>query len=429
MLDNKEGKNSLKMLVNSDLCGSVDFDEVEKISKTEPKYKIGDIVDINTWTGIKKDFEVKDVKITYHMRKDRYVWGYELYKEGEKTGLNFRYIPEGYICSKKDECDTEVMNNNTVEKIEILNNDDKIGVRNQDITDICIHLVVSKCLENFKEHIPDSCWDNIPFSDIEKWMIETITEDCFKNESYSDLYSKVNYLLDNVYFRYNYSEHGDFNKEAFDKILVEIKKDGLFNYLGSYYWVPDDYNKLVEQNYLLYTFCRILTNSDIDKSHVLNYCEEIFKGVKLFVKKIEGMSESTFVFRSKEKILSLTYESLSKCYKYIDYIRGNINNENKNMFKMTENESTNSVGYLYYLFKNNSKVTLADLIGRLSNYFISPEGSKVLIELSDSVTLYSEMEVERKYDKIYLKISDTKSLVLNFKDGKFIDAGICTFTD
>lgn len=67
------------------------------VEKTVPQFSVGEIVDINTWTGMKYGFTVQDIQVTYHMRLEEYVWGYQLYKEGERTGFSFIYIPEGYL--------------------------------------------------------------------------------------------------------------------------------------------------------------------------------------------------------------------------------------------------------------------------------------------------------------------------------------------
>lgn len=87
-------------IINPLLYGEINSVEVEKIGNTQPKYSVGEIVDLNTWTGKKYDFKVIDVKVTYHNRLSEYVWGYKLYKEGEETGFSFTYIPEGYLMKK-----------------------------------------------------------------------------------------------------------------------------------------------------------------------------------------------------------------------------------------------------------------------------------------------------------------------------------------
>lgn len=75
------------------------------VEKTVPKFSIGEIVDINTWAGIKYGFEIEDVHATYHMRFGEYVWGYKLHKDGERTGFSFEYVPEGYLRKREHRYD------------------------------------------------------------------------------------------------------------------------------------------------------------------------------------------------------------------------------------------------------------------------------------------------------------------------------------
>jgi len=60
------------------------------------KYKIGEIVDINSWSGLKKNFKIVDIDEIYHRRLGEYVCGYKVDREDE-TGLNYHFIPEGYL--------------------------------------------------------------------------------------------------------------------------------------------------------------------------------------------------------------------------------------------------------------------------------------------------------------------------------------------
>lgn len=85
------------------LFGIFNEKEVKKVGNTPPKFSVGEIVDINTWTGMVYDFKVVDVKVTYHYRCNEYVWGYRLYKEGQTTGFSFEYIPEGYLRKKGEQ--------------------------------------------------------------------------------------------------------------------------------------------------------------------------------------------------------------------------------------------------------------------------------------------------------------------------------------
>lgn len=100
--EEKEVDNTLENIVNPLLLGNIDRNEVEKVAKTPPKYKVGEIVDLATWGGSKYDFKVVDVKVTYHNRLYKYVWGYKLYKQGESTGFYSTYIPEEYLRKKID---------------------------------------------------------------------------------------------------------------------------------------------------------------------------------------------------------------------------------------------------------------------------------------------------------------------------------------
>lgn len=90
----------IENIINPLLWGEINEKEVKRVGDVPPKYSIGEIVDLGTWTGTKYDFEVVDVKVTYHNRMGEWVWGYELYKEGEETGFSFTYIPEGYLRKK-----------------------------------------------------------------------------------------------------------------------------------------------------------------------------------------------------------------------------------------------------------------------------------------------------------------------------------------
>lgn len=76
-------------------------------SRPKQKYSIGEIVDVNSWTGMEYGFEVVDIEWIYHYRLNQYCWGYRVYHpEGKRTGLTFTYIPEGYL--RKHEQEKEV---------------------------------------------------------------------------------------------------------------------------------------------------------------------------------------------------------------------------------------------------------------------------------------------------------------------------------
>lgn len=85
-------------MINPLLFGVVNKFAIEEVLKEKPKYSIGEIVDLNTWGGMKYGFEVTDIKVTYHNRLEEYVYGYMLnHPNGDSTGLTMTYIPEGYL--------------------------------------------------------------------------------------------------------------------------------------------------------------------------------------------------------------------------------------------------------------------------------------------------------------------------------------------
>lgn len=87
--------------VNPFLSGSINEMAVRKVLEKEAKYQVGEIVDIANWVDLKKDFEVVDIKVTYHPRLDVWCYGYKVFKKDDETGLNFEYIPEGYLRKKE----------------------------------------------------------------------------------------------------------------------------------------------------------------------------------------------------------------------------------------------------------------------------------------------------------------------------------------
>ncbi len=59
---------------------------------SEPKYKVGQKIKVANWTGETELLEILDIKKTYHNRS--YCWGYKI---NGYTGLEMKYIPEGYL--------------------------------------------------------------------------------------------------------------------------------------------------------------------------------------------------------------------------------------------------------------------------------------------------------------------------------------------
>lgn len=61
--------------------------------KPEQKYKIGETVEVQSWTD-SHILKIVDVQWVYHLRADEHVWGYKM--DGY-TGLTMDYVPEGYL--------------------------------------------------------------------------------------------------------------------------------------------------------------------------------------------------------------------------------------------------------------------------------------------------------------------------------------------
>lgn len=89
--------SNLRDLINPFISNIYNLSEAEMVSKTTSKYSVGEHVNLQTWTKTKYDFEVVDIKITYHQRYNEWCYGYLLYKENEDTGFTMQYIPEGYL--------------------------------------------------------------------------------------------------------------------------------------------------------------------------------------------------------------------------------------------------------------------------------------------------------------------------------------------
>ena len=61
--------------------------------KPEPKYKVGEIVKVCSWTRDTIQ-EIQGIDWIYHPRMEEYSWGYSF---SEPTGLSFHFVPEGYL--------------------------------------------------------------------------------------------------------------------------------------------------------------------------------------------------------------------------------------------------------------------------------------------------------------------------------------------
>jgi hypothetical protein len=64
---------------------------------TEPKYAIGQRVEVQGWT--RSAFgKIQEIRRVYHRRLRECVWGYRCEYEGNaEPPLNFVYVPEGYL--------------------------------------------------------------------------------------------------------------------------------------------------------------------------------------------------------------------------------------------------------------------------------------------------------------------------------------------
>lgn len=62
--------------------------------ESEAKYKVGEKVIVNTWTGKTEPLEILETKITWHPRMQEECWGYRL---NGNHGLTFTFVPEGYL--------------------------------------------------------------------------------------------------------------------------------------------------------------------------------------------------------------------------------------------------------------------------------------------------------------------------------------------
>ena len=72
--------------VNESECNKV-------FNETEPKYAVGERVEVSSWTRTTVQ-EVVEIRVTYHHRSECYCWGYRF---ADETGLAMTYVPEGYL--------------------------------------------------------------------------------------------------------------------------------------------------------------------------------------------------------------------------------------------------------------------------------------------------------------------------------------------
>jgi hypothetical protein len=62
-------------------------------NKPEQKYRVGEEVDVQSWGGVTRAF-VTGVEWVFHNRLSEWTWGYSV---DRSVGLNFQYVPEGYL--------------------------------------------------------------------------------------------------------------------------------------------------------------------------------------------------------------------------------------------------------------------------------------------------------------------------------------------
>lgn len=71
--------------------------------RPEPKYKIGDIVDVWNYSGTREGYKITDVQWIWHVKCAEYTWGYKVNEdEHGSTGLTLIYIPERYLSTKEE---------------------------------------------------------------------------------------------------------------------------------------------------------------------------------------------------------------------------------------------------------------------------------------------------------------------------------------
>lgn len=53
----------------------MDYRTPQDAATVPPKFEIGEVVDLNTWVGMRYGFTIVDRHITYHPRLGEYTWG------------------------------------------------------------------------------------------------------------------------------------------------------------------------------------------------------------------------------------------------------------------------------------------------------------------------------------------------------------------
>lgn len=67
------------------------------MNRPEPKYSIGEKVEVQGWVGSDMG-TIVGIDWIYHNRFNEYRWGYKIDFDGEGVGMTFIFIPEGYLC-------------------------------------------------------------------------------------------------------------------------------------------------------------------------------------------------------------------------------------------------------------------------------------------------------------------------------------------
>lgn len=63
----------------------------------KPKFIIGQRVTVTGWGGTADSGEIVSLKWIYHIRLNKWTWGYEIVWENNGPGFSFVFIPEGYL--------------------------------------------------------------------------------------------------------------------------------------------------------------------------------------------------------------------------------------------------------------------------------------------------------------------------------------------
>ena len=99
----KLNEDELEGLVNPEVWGNVRFKDILNMRYRMPEYTVGEVVNMNTWIGFKYGFKIIDIMAIFHERLAELTYGYKVYKENEKTGFSFDYVPEGYLRKLNEE--------------------------------------------------------------------------------------------------------------------------------------------------------------------------------------------------------------------------------------------------------------------------------------------------------------------------------------